>query len=70
MNMTVSMFVFSFPNNDYGSIITSLNMDMNVDISLPFHQCQYCDSPIPVDECHLQVRVELYHTSSGVFTLV
>ena len=40
-------------------------MDMNVDISLPFHQCHYCDSLfllIPVDECHLQMRVELYHT--------
>ena len=46
------------------TIFTSFNMDMNVDISLPFRQCHYCDSLfllIPVDECHLQVRVELYH---------
>ena len=41
-------------------------MDMHVDNSKPFHQCQYCDSlflPIPVDECHLQMRMEVYHTS-------
>ena len=53
MNMKVSKLFFSFPNNDMEIIITSFNMDMNVDISLPFHQCQYYDSLfllIPVDD--------------------